>query len=242
MADGRFLTTRWSVVLRAGRQEPGGSTDADAREALERLAESYWLPLFAFVRRRGYGEEDARDLTQGFFTRLLEREDVARASPDRGRFRSFLLTAMKNFLVNEEERERALKRGGGTPVVSIDARAAESELGLDPEGGESPERAFERTWARSVLARALERLREEYVQRGKEALFEALSGHLVGGDATPYAELSDELGFREGALKVAVHRLRARYREQLRREVADTVADPADVEDELRGLFRAFER
>jgi len=240
MGEGRFLTTRWSMVLRAGSTESSGVERQDAREALERLAESYWIPLFAYVRRRGYAEEDACDLTQGFFARLLERKDVGSASPEHGRFRSFLLTALKNYLINSEERERALKRGGGKAPVSIDARKAEGFLGPEPIDNDTPERIFERAWARSVLERALARLRRDYTERGKETLFEALSDELVGGEATPYAQLAEELGFTEGAIKVAVHRLRARYRKHLRLEVADTVEDPGDVEDELRGLFEAL--
>lgn len=239
--DGRFLTTRWSVVLRAGSSD--GPDDEDAREALERLAESYWFPLYAYVRRRGHDEETARDLTQGFFALLLEREDVAVASPQRGRFRSFLLTAMQHFLVNEAERERALKRGGGATPISIDSGQADSRLSLDPEDPQTPEALFERSWARSVLERTLGRLRLDYGERGKAELFEALKDHLVGAaDGTPYAALAKDLGLSEGALKVAVHRMRRSYRAHLRREVADTVDDPADVEDELRRLFEALSR
>ena len=274
MADGHFLTTRWSMVLRAGSAEAPGARSEDAREALERLAESYWIPLFAYVRRRGYAEDDARDLTQAFFARLLERQDVGKASPERGRFRSFLLTSLKNFLINEKERERTLKRGGGTAPLSFDARDADGLLGPDPVDDETPERIFERTWARSVLERALQRLREDYDDRGKLELFafpgsaakhsinahddvvtamdargeatsrsagvEALSPQLVGGESTPYAELAESLGYTEGAIKVAVHRLRGRYKKHLRQEVADTVADPSDIDDELRGLFEAL--
>ena len=238
-ADGRFLTTRWSVVIRAGSSEGPGAEDA--KEALERLAESYWFPLFAYVRRRGFDEEAARDLTQGFFALLLERKDVASASPERGRFRSFLLTALQHFLVNEAERERALKRGGGIAPLSIDAQQADSRLTMDPADKETPETIFERAWAHSVLERTLERLRVDYEARGKVELFEALKEHLVGtAGGTPYAVLGEELELSEGAVKVAVHRLRTRYRKHLRQEVADTVADPADVEDELRELFRAL--
>ena len=240
MADGHFLTTRWSMVLRAGSSEAPGKRSEEAREALERLAESYWIPLFAYVRRRGYGEDDARDLTQAFFARLLERRDVGKASPERGRFRSFLLPSLKNFLINDKERERTLKRGGGATPLSFDAREADGLLGPDPIDEESPERIFERTWARSVLERALQRLRADYDERGKLELFEALSPQLAGFDATPYAELAERLGYTEGAIKVAVHRLRSRYRKHLRQEVADTVADPSDIEDELRGLFEAL--
>ena len=237
-----FFTTRWSVVLRAGQAGVGeGNEERDARDALERLAEGYWLPLFAYVRRRGYDEEAARDLTQAFFARLLERRDVASATPEKGRFRSFLITALKNFLVNQEERERALKRGGGRAPLSIDTEEAVGRLEGLPVDDETPERVFERAWARAVLDRTLARLAEQYAERGKTELFEALAEHLVGGsEGTPYAELAAELSLSVGAVKVAVHRLRARYREELRREIADTLADPGDVEDELRLLFEAL--
>ncbi|MEM7305533.1 MAG: sigma-70 family RNA polymerase sigma factor [Planctomycetota bacterium] len=235
----RFLTTRWSVVLRAGGEQAGEV--GDTREALESLAQSYWFPLYGYVRRRGYGEDEARDLTQAFFARLLERRDVASAAPEKGRFRSFLLTSLQHFLVNAEERERALKRGGGRAPLSIDANAADSRYGLEPTDEETPERAFERSWARSVLERTLERLHGEYEARGKEELFAALRPHLVAEDAgQPHAALAAELGLSEGATKVALHRLRSRYRRALRAEVADTVGEASDVEDELRQLFRAL--
>jgi RNA polymerase sigma-70 factor (ECF subfamily) len=240
--EGRFLTTRWSVVLQAGRagaaQGPGAE---EARAALERLAESYWAPLHAYVRRRGYGEEEARDLTQDFFARLLERRDVAEAAPERGRFRSFLLTALQRFLINAEERARAQKRGGGRKPLSLDATDGGGRALCEPSHDETAERAFERAWAGAVLARTLARLEEDYSARGKRALFEALRGHLVGeAGGTPYAELGERLGLSEGAVKLAMHRLRARYRACLRAEVADTLERPADVEDELRRLFEAL--
>lgn len=235
----RFLTTRWSVVLQAGRAGPAeGAGAEDARAALEHLAQSYWSPLHAYVRRRGYGEEEARDLTQDFFARLLERRDVATVSPERGRFRSFLLTALQRFLINAEERGRAEKRGGGRAPLSLDGADGEA---FAPSHAETPERAFERAWAGAVLERTLERLAADYAERRQAPLFEALREHLVaGGEGTPHAELGRRLGLSEGAVKVALHRLRARYRAELRREIADTVADPADVDDELRRLFDAL--
>jgi len=242
MAGERFLTTRWSVVLRAGRAGAADQAAAgEGRAALERLAESYWAPLHAYVRRRGYDEEAARDLTQDFFARLLERRDVATAAPELGRFRSFLLTALQRFLVNAEERARAEKRGGGRRPLSLDAHAGEARAAPEPAHADTPERVFERAWAEAVLARTLLRLAEDYGARGKGALFAALREHLVAGEGgAPYAELGRGLGLSEGAVKVAVHRLRARYRTQLRREIADTVEDAADVDDELRRLFLAL--
>ncbi len=233
---GRFLTTRWSVVLAAG-----GCGSEDARAALEHLASSYWFPLYAYVRRRGFGEHEARDLTQGFFALLLERDDLASASPDKGRFRAYLLTALKHYLANERERARAAKRGGERPPLSLDAASADTGWALEPRDDETPERAYERAWATAVLERALERLREDYERRGDAALFEALRPILApGSDGKPYAVIAAELGTTEGALKVAVHRLRRRFGASLRAEIADTVADPAAVDDEVHHLFQAL--
>jgi RNA polymerase sigma-70 factor (ECF subfamily) len=240
-ADGRFRTTHWSLVLRAARAgEPAGGTPA--AEALEGLAQCYWYPLYAYVRRRGYREEDALDLTQGFFARLFERGDLATAAPERGRFRAFLLTALQHHLAGAAEEARALKRGGGRAPLSIDASAADTRYAGEPSHAETPERLYERAWAKALLARTLERLEADYAARGKRELFEALKGVLAGGDAgATYAEIGRTLGLSEGAVKVAVYRLRARYRAELWREVAETLADPAEVEDELRRLFQALE-
>ncbi len=231
-----FRTTRWSVVLAAGK-----STTRESRAALEHLAESYWYPLYSYVRRRGHGEEEARDLTQAFFALLLERDDLAGAAPERGRFRAFLLTALKHFLVNEAERARAVKRGGGRAPVSIEAGDADTRYSLEPADELTPEKQFERAWARSVLDRTLDRLRAEYEGRGKSELFERLKDYLIAGDeGMPYKAVADELGLSEGAIKVAVHRLRVRYRKALRAEILDTVSDPSEVEDEMRQLFEAL--
>ncbi|MCZ6782520.1 MAG: sigma-70 family RNA polymerase sigma factor [Proteobacteria bacterium] len=230
-----FLTTRWSVVLAAGRMD-----EPEAGEALERLAESYWFPLYAYARRRGLDRDGARDLVQGFFARLLERRDLASVAPEKGRFRAFLLVGLRNHLVNERERERAEKRGGGRTPVSIDDADAATRYGLELADELTPERQFEKAWARSVLEEALERLRRDYEARGKGKLFAALKTHLIAGDGPSHAEVAAELGLKEGAVKVAVHRLRKRFGASLRAEIADTVADPEDVEDEIRFLFRAL--
>ena len=230
-----FLTTRWSLVLRAG-----GAPSPEASEALEELALRYWFPLYAYARRRGLDDEGARDLVQGFFARLLERRDLEGVSPERGRFRAYLLAGVKHFLVNERERAGTLKRGGDREHLSIDTRDADTRFGLEPTDDATPERHFERAWAHAVLERAMDRLAADYAERGKSALFERLRGLLTEGDDTPYAELAAEHGMTEGAVKVAVHRLRQRFGEKLRAEVADTVPDPADVEDELRQLFGAL--
>lgn len=238
-----FLTTRWSVVRAAARGEHPTGTDVEA--ALASLCEGYWYPLYGYVRRQGHGADDARDLTQAFFARLVEKRDLDGAAPELGRFRAYLLAALKHFLANERERGRALKRGGGRAPLSIDAGEADSRYRFDrAELGhaETPERAFEREWARAVLDRALEALRADYEARGKRELFEALEGTL--GGAAPADEdraaLAERLGTSEGALNVAAHRLRRAFRERLRSEIAGTLADPADVEDELRALFDAL--
>jgi len=231
-----FATTRWSVVAAAGR----GDTPS-ARDALEQLCGSYWYPLYAFVRRRSTAPDDALDLTQGFFARLLEKRDLSRADRGRGRFRSFLLAALKHYLANQRDRERAEKRGGGAPVLSLDAASAEGRFQSEPADERTPEASFERTWALVVLERALDRVRDEYRRAGRGALFGALEARLIDAPGgRPYAELAAELDLTEGAFKVAVHRARRRFREELRREIAETLADPADVDDELRDLFEAL--
>jgi RNA polymerase sigma-70 factor (ECF subfamily) len=229
-----FETTQWSIVLAAGRSASG-----DAREALAVLCERYWYPVYAFVRGRGHGADEAEDLTQAFFAKLLEKHYVRDADPERGRFRSFLLAAVTHFLSNERDRETALKRGGGRAVVSLDAEDAEGRYRLEPSHDMTPERVFRRRWALMLLERAVARLREEAERAGQAERFERLTACLTG-DAVPHAEVAAALGMSEGAVKVAVHRLRRRYRELLRAEIADTVADPAAVDDELRELFAAL--
>ena len=231
MPDGRFLTTRWSVVRNAGR------ASASSSAALSELCEAYWYPLYAFVRRSGHGADEARDLTQGFFARLLEKREFEGADPERGRFRTFLLNGMKFHLANEREKARALKRGGGRAPLSIDHGQADSRYGLEATDELTPERLFERAWALALVDRVLDALGEEYAARGKGALFDALRSTLTGGAGESRAELAERLDTTENALKVAIHRLRARFGERLRGEIADTVADEADIEDELRHLF-----
>lgn len=235
-APGVFATTRWSIVLAAG----AGESPAAAR-ALEDLCGRYWFPLYGRVRRSGHGPADAEDLTQAFFARLLERGWVAAADPGRGRFRSFLLSSLDHFLSNERDRARALKRGGGAKVVSFDAVSAEERLALEPAAGRSPAEEFDRRWAMELLSRVFGRLEAEYAGRGKSRLFAVLKG-AVGGDAPDRsgAELAAELGVGEGAVRVAIHRLRQRYREILREEVGHTLDAPDTVSDELRHLLGAF--
>ncbi len=230
-----FVTTHWSVVLTAAR-----SDTTRARAALENLCQTYWHPLYTYVRRRGYSPEDAQDLTQAFFTRLLERNAVATVAPEKGRFRSFLLASLNHFLADEWDKARAQKRGGGK-VISLDLQSAETKLGEIPVENFTPEKAFEHRWAITLLEQVYQRLGEEYRAQGKTALFDTLRVSLAGkSDAAPYADLARQLNMNEGAVKVAVHRLRQRYRTLLRETIADTVSSPDEVEDELRYLFRTL--
>jgi RNA polymerase sigma factor (sigma-70 family) len=232
-----FVTTHWSVVLTAAR-----SDTTRARAALEHLCQTYWHPLYAYVRRRGHSPEDAQDLTQEFFARLLERNAVATVAPEKGRFRSFLLASMNHFLADEWDKARALKRGGGK-VISLDLLSAETRLGEMPVHNPTPEQAFDHRWAITLLERVYQRLGEEYRAQNKAALFEALRNTLAGDSkSAPYAELARRLEMSEGAVKVAVHRLRQRYRALLRDTIADTVSSPDEVEDELRCLFQTLQQ
>jgi DNA-directed RNA polymerase specialized sigma24 family protein len=236
-SPGQFPTTRWSRVVLAG--------DPDARLARESLAElcsAYWYPLYAYIRRRGYGPEVAQDLTQDFFARLLEKGLLAEADPSRGRFRAFLRTVCACFLANRRDWEHARKRGGGRTTLSIDANKAEGRYALELADGLTPERIFDRSWALTLLGRVLDRLGGEYDEAGKAATFEAIRGMLAGDpDAHSYAAVAARLGTTEGAARVAAHRLRRRYGEMLRHEIASTLAEPAEVDDEIRDLFAALE-
>ena len=228
-----FATTRWTVVLHAR-----DASDTQAREALENLCRAYWYPLYAFVRRQGVRPEDAQDLTQAFFERLIEKNFLADVEREKGRFRSFLLAALKHFLANEWDKARAQKRGGGAIHVPIDTTSAETRYGLEPAHFDTPEKLFERRWAITLLDRVLDRLRAEHVKAGKADLFEHLKPCLTADKtALSHAELGARGGISEGAVKVAVHRLRQRYRELLRAEIAETVDSPGEVDEELRHLF-----
>jgi RNA polymerase sigma-70 factor (ECF subfamily) len=231
-----FATTRWSVVLAAADHD-----SPEATRALEDLCAAYWFPLYGRVRRAGHRPAEAEDLTQAFFARLLEKQWLAAADRGRGRFRSFLLGALDHFLANEWDRARAQKRGGGEPVVSFDAASAEERLALEPATHRSPAEDFDRRWALEILALVLGRLEGEYAGQGKARLFAALKGS-VGGDGPERsgAELAAELGMGEGAVRVAAHRLRQRYRELLREEIGRTVESPEAVADELRHLLATF--
>jgi RNA polymerase sigma factor (sigma-70 family) len=225
----QFPTTRWSLVVAAGNHP------REAQSSLVSLCEHYWYPLYAYLRRRGYPSDQAQDLTQEFFVRVLEGRYLDRADPEKGRFRSFLLTSLKFFVADEEDRRRARKRGGGM-VVAIECSSGEERYQREPAHDETPERIYERRWALLLIDRVVEKLREEFVQQGRSEHFERLKVFLLGHSDAPYAALAREMDTSEGALKVAVHRLRKRYRELFRQEIADTVADPAEVESELRFL------
>jgi len=226
----QFPTTRWTLVLAAG--DP---LRRDARSALVSLCEHYWYPLYAYLRRRGCPADQAQDLTQEFFVRVLEGRYLDRADPEKGRFRSFLLTSLKFFVADEEDRHRAHKRGGGA-IMSLEFSSGEERYQREPAHDETPERIFERRWALAVLDRVVEKLRNEFVRHGRPEHFERLKMFLLGHSDAPYAALACEMNTSEGALKVAIHRLRKRYRDLFRQEIADTVADPAEVESELRFL------
>ena len=232
--DNRFATTHWSMVVSAGRQ---GS--AEASRALAVLCENYWFPLYAFVRRAGHAADNARDLTQEFFLRLLAKNSVAAADRQRGRFRSFLLGAMKHFLANQQRRQGAQKRGGGRPMISLDFDCGERRYAqIGPVDNLTPERLYQRRWALALLDLVLGRLREEARAAGKAQLFDRLKQFLAGSAGKqPYSEVAEELAVSAGAVKVAVHRLRRRYRKLLKEEIARTIVEPETLEDELRELL-----
>ena len=234
---GQFTPTHWSVVLAAA----GHADSTHARDALEKLCRNYWLPIYVFVRRQGHNAHDAQDLTQEFFARLLEKNFLAGVQREKGRFRSFLLASVKHFLANEWDKARAQKRGGGQVPISINSEVAENSFGLEPVDTLTADRIFERRWALALLEVVLRRLREEYTRDGKEKQFNELKSTLTEASrAAPYAVIAARLGTSEGAVKVAAHRLRQRYRELLRAEIADTVANPGEVDDEIRNLFAAL--
>jgi RNA polymerase sigma-70 factor (ECF subfamily) len=232
-----FATTHWSVVLAAGR-----SDIPQARDALEKLCQTYWYPLYAYVRRRGYSPADAEDLTQQFFAWLLERDWLGGADQQRGRFRSFLLTSFSNFLANEWDKARTQKRGGGR-VVSLQRDEAEIRCTREPVDNLTPEQSYEWRWALTLLDQVMNRLSAEFARDGKAELFEVLKPCLLGErTAQPYAALASKLAMTEGSMKVAVYRLRQRYRQLLRDEIANTVATPEEVEEELRYLSAVLAR
>ena len=227
-----FVTTHWSVVLSAQ-----GKDSAQSKAALETLCRTYWYPLYAYVRREGHTQADAEDLTQEFFARLLARNSLAQVEPQKGKFRSFLLAALRHFLSDQRDRDRAVKRGGGAEVLSLDAQEAEERYRLEPVQRLDAEKIYERRWAMTLLEQALMRLRDESAAAGKTELFERLRSFVAGDNEVTCAEAATELGLSESAVKSAVHRLRERYRELVREEIAQTVADPGEIDDEIRYLI-----
>jgi RNA polymerase sigma-70 factor (ECF subfamily) len=233
-----FATTHWSVVLAAGQ-----GSDTQASAALEELCRTYWYPLYVFVRRRGHSPEDAQDLTQEFFARFLKKEYFRLADHARGRFRTFLLHALEHFLVNEWKRANRLKRGGGTTPLSLDLDGAEQRYVNESVNTVSPERAYDRRWAMTLLDRVLESLRQEYAEAGNARTFAELAEHLWGKDGSiSYSQIGERLSLTEGATRAAMHRLRERYRKSLRAAVAQTVSEPGEVDEELRYLISVVSR
>jgi DNA-directed RNA polymerase specialized sigma24 family protein len=232
-----FVTTHWSVVLASA------NTDSlQARAALEQLCRTYWYPLYCYIRRRGYGHEDAQDLTQGFLLRWLESKSFARADASKGRLRSFLLAGLNHFLSDQWDRASAQKRGGGRPSFSLmDTQAGDERYRLEPVDEHTPEKLFERRWALTLLDQVLARAEQEFREAGKLELFQQLRPFLIAGAGEEtYAQVGPELGMSREAVKKAVQRMRHRYYQLFREEVAHTVADPADVEEELRYLCAAI--
>jgi RNA polymerase sigma factor (sigma-70 family) len=231
-----FATTHWTVVLTAGQRHT-----AQSDHALEELCRTYWFPLYAYVRRRGQAKADAEDLVQAFFARFLAKNYLAGLSAERGRFRAFLLASLKNFLTNEWKKSQRLKRGGGDTVLSLDWETADTKFQVASTSEPSPDKAFDREWAVALLAHVIQRLQAECVAEGKAKQFERLKVFLTAAKGTvSHANVAQSLGMDEGAVRVAAHRLRKRYRELLRDEIAHTLANPAMVDEEMRALFGAF--
>ena len=234
--SGKVATTQWSQVLTAR-----DGSDSQARAALESLCQTYWQPLYAYIRHQGSCPDEARDLTQGFFAEFLEKDFLSSVDPEKGRFRSFLLASLRNFLSHERDRERALKRGGGTLTLSFDVEAGEAGYALRPVEATTPIDVFERRWAMTVLDRAMDRLQHEIDSSGDEISLEHLKQYLTSAEPqVPYRETAETLGVSEGAVATAVHRLRKRYGQCLRAEIAETVVDPSHVDDELRHLLHGL--
>ena len=230
-----FPTTSWSLVLAAGRGD-----EAASQEALERLCQAYWYPVYVYIRSRQQSPEDARDLTQEFFFRLLDRRGLHTIETPKGRFRWFLQAAIKNFLANEYDRSQAQKRGGGRIFVNWEMERAEDAYRLEPADTLTPERIFDRRWSLLLLNRIVERLREEYQRSGRADYFDHLKDFLMGEEGPRYRDLATTIHTTEGAVKVAIHRLRRRFGEILRSEIAETVANEDEVEEELRFLAKAI--
>jgi RNA polymerase sigma factor (sigma-70 family) len=235
----QFATTHWSLVEAA---KPDEASQTRARDALGELCRAYWYPLYAFVRSRGYSAADAQDLTQSFFARMIETGGLTWADRTRGRFRSYLLGAMKHFLANEWHRTQTQKRGGRVQFMAWDAENPETRYAGAAEQADNPDHLFDREWALQIVAGALQTLRDEMTRAGKSDQFDALKGNLTGRDDFPRDQVAARLGMSEGAVKVAVHRLRQRYRTLLRAAIAETVSNEADLEDEMCYLVAVLRR
>ena len=230
-----FATTHWTVVLAAGRKHTPQSDTA-----LEQLCKTYWFPLYAYVRRRGHSKEDAEDLTQTFFARFLEKNYLEGLNGERGRFRAFLLASLKHFLANEWDKSQCQKRGGNKTHLSLDWQTADTQFQVAANSA-SPDQEFDREWALALLAKVIERLQTECEMDGRAEQFNELKIFLSAGKgALPYSDVAKNLGVEEGAVRVAVHRLRKRYRQLLQEEVAQTLADPTQADEEMKALFAAF--
>ena len=237
LAKGRFHTTHWSIVLACS----GGDDTAQAREALAELFQTYWYPLYAYTRRRGYGEQDSQDLVQAFCLHLQEKHALAKADQQRGKFRTFLLSSLQNFLANEEARARAQKRGGGREFIFLDAEDAHARYRLEPAHKLTPEAIFETRWAHAVLEETLAGLRSDFVAKGKERLFDGLASFLsMDEPGNSYQQAATRLGLPLSAIKTTVHRLRLDYRTKLRQEIGRTVATPDEIDEELRYLRKVL--
>ena len=231
-----FATTHWSVVLQAG-----DSRSSEGSAALEKLCRTYWFPIYAFVRRKGHAEEDAKDLTQQFFALLLGRKDFQVIDARKGKFRNFLLASLTHFLSNQREHARAAKRGGGKIILSLDAVPPEQFQRFEPAVDLTPDKLFDQRWAMTLLESAVVRLKEEQLRAGRAEQFEVLKGFLTSEPRDgEYGQLAERLGCAGQSVAVAVHRLRQRYRELVRAEVANTVSSPTEVEEEMRDLFLAL--
>jgi DNA-directed RNA polymerase specialized sigma24 family protein len=233
----QFMTTRWSVVLVAGRR-----SSPDSRQALESLCAAYWYPLYAYVRRRVVDVNEAQDMTQAFFAELLAKNYVKAANVNRGRFRAFLLTALKNFLSKEWQKAKAQKRGGDKTRIPLDFERGNSQYLIEPSSGLTAEQIYDREWAIALLGRTMQRLETEFADAGKKKQFEQLKGFLIGPpEGATYAEAAVACGMTEAAVKMAAHRMRRRYRDLLREEIRETVSSPEEVEDEIAKLFATLE-
>ena len=232
----RFATTSWSLVVSAA-----GPTEI-SKDALQQLCQTYWRPLYLFARRKTQSADEAQDLTQAFFAELLEKNFIAAATPDRGRFRSFLLTAFKNFMAKQWHKVRTQKRGGGQQPLSLDFESADSQLGDVAQTSLTPEQIFEQQWVIALLNSVLMQLRQEYEQLGQEERFDSLKGYVIGDHpGTTYSDVASKIGISEAAAKKSASRMRRRYRQILREEIFQTVTDRSDVDDEIRSLFNVFE-